>query len=72
VANASNRRSANAIPVSKHPADRAVDAAACIGCGACEAACPKGISIDFIAQLNRDWVSAALSYAPREAAEGAI
>jgi len=118
---------ANAIPVRKENADRAMDAAACIGCaacvaacpngsamlftaakvahlallpqgqperlqrvlgmveqmdddgfgncanhGACEAACPKGISIDFIAQLNRDWVKAALSYAPREAAEGAI
>lgn|SRR5574341_212428 len=118
---------ANALPMRKEDADRAMDAAACIGCaacvaacpngsamlftaakvahlallpqgqperlsrvlgmvdqmdqdgfgnctnhGACEAACPKGISIDFIAQLNRDWVKAALSYAPREVAEGAI
>lgn len=118
---------ANAIPIRKESADRAMDAAACIGCGACvaacpngsamlytaakvahlallpqgqperlqrvlgmveqmdqdgfgnctnhgacEAACPKGISIDFIGQLNRDWVKAALSYAPREVAEGAI
>lgn len=31
----------NAIPVSKEVADRAMDAAACIGCGACVAACPN-------------------------------
>jgi len=31
----------NAIPVPKEEADRAMDAAACIGCGACVAACPN-------------------------------
>jgi succinate dehydrogenase / fumarate reductase, iron-sulfur subunit len=31
----------NAIPVSKQVADRSMDAAACIGCGACVAACPN-------------------------------
>ena len=31
----------NAIPVAKELADRAMDAAACIGCGACVAACPN-------------------------------
>ena len=31
----------NAIPVPKETADRAMDAAACIGCGACVAACPN-------------------------------
>jgi len=31
----------NAIPVPKEAADRAMDAAACIGCGACVAACPN-------------------------------
>jgi succinate dehydrogenase / fumarate reductase iron-sulfur subunit len=105
---------ANAIPVSKEVADWAMDAAACIGCGACvaacknasamlftaakvaqlnslpqgqaerdrrtlamvesmdkagfgnctnfgecEAVCPKGISLDMIAQLNRDYAVAA-------------
>jgi succinate dehydrogenase iron-sulfur subunit len=43
----------------------------CTNHGACEAACPKGISIDFIAQLNRDYMKAALSYAPHEVAGGA-
>jgi succinate dehydrogenase / fumarate reductase iron-sulfur subunit len=33
---------ANLIPVPKDDADRAMDAAACIGCGACVAACPNG------------------------------
>jgi succinate dehydrogenase / fumarate reductase iron-sulfur subunit len=31
----------NAVPVPKVDADRAMDAAACIGCGACVAACPN-------------------------------
>jgi succinate dehydrogenase / fumarate reductase, iron-sulfur subunit len=31
----------NAIPVRKEAADRAMDAASCIGCGACVAACPN-------------------------------
>jgi len=102
---------ANLIPVPKEAADSAMDAAACIGCGACvaacpnsaaqlftsakvahlgllpqgqperftrvaamvdtmeeffgsctnhgecEKACPKSISIDFIAQLNRDYIT---------------
>jgi succinate dehydrogenase / fumarate reductase iron-sulfur subunit len=106
---------ANTIPIGKDRADRAMDAAACIGCGACvaacpnasamlftaakvshlallpqghperrqrvlrmvhameqegfgscsnhaecEAVCPKGISIDFIAMLNREFVAASV------------
>jgi succinate dehydrogenase / fumarate reductase iron-sulfur subunit len=31
----------NVVPVPKENADRAMDAAACIGCGACVAACPN-------------------------------
>jgi succinate dehydrogenase / fumarate reductase iron-sulfur subunit len=31
----------NAVPIPKEDADRAMDAAACIGCGACVAACPN-------------------------------
>jgi succinate dehydrogenase / fumarate reductase iron-sulfur subunit len=33
---------ANLIPVPKDDADHAMDAASCIGCGACVAACPNG------------------------------
>jgi succinate dehydrogenase / fumarate reductase iron-sulfur subunit len=32
---------ANATPIAKDTAERALDAAACIGCGACVAACPN-------------------------------
>lgn len=113
---------ANTIPVEKHWADEAFDAATCIGCGACvaacpnasamlftaakvahlgvlpqgqperyvrvlrmveahdaegfgnctnhgacENACPKGISVDYIARLNRDLVVATLRDRPRRA-----
>jgi succinate dehydrogenase / fumarate reductase iron-sulfur subunit len=40
---------ANAIPVAKSAADDAMDAAACIGCGACVAACPNGSASLFTA-----------------------
>ena len=39
----------NAIPVPKVDADRAFEAAACIGCGACVAACPNGSASLFTA-----------------------
>jgi len=40
---------ANAIPVPKDSAERSMDAAACIGCGACVAACPNGSASLFTA-----------------------
>jgi len=40
---------ANSVPVPKDAADGAMDAAACIGCGACVAACPNGSASLFTA-----------------------
>ena len=40
---------ANSIPVPKKDADQAMDAAACIGCGACVAACPNASAMLFVA-----------------------
>jgi len=40
---------ANSLPIAKQSADEAMDAAACIGCGACVAACPNGSASLFTA-----------------------
>jgi len=40
---------ANTLPIPKQSADEAMDAAACIGCGACVAACPNGSASLFTA-----------------------
>lgn len=115
----------NAIPIEKRCADMSMDAAACIGCGACvascpnasaslfvsakishlgllpqgepekerrairmvaqmqeegfgyctnagecEAVCPKGIKIENIARMNRDYLKAAIAYREESAAAG--
>jgi succinate dehydrogenase / fumarate reductase iron-sulfur subunit len=39
---------ANNLPVPKENADKAMDAAACIGCGACAAACPNASAMLFV------------------------
>lgn len=39
---------ANALPIPKPMADQAMDAAACIGCGACAAACPNSSAMLFV------------------------
>jgi succinate dehydrogenase / fumarate reductase iron-sulfur subunit len=40
---------ANTIPIPKHDADRAFDAATCIGCGACVATCKNSSAMLFVA-----------------------
>ena len=49
TANAGSAPDANDVLVPKENADRAMDAAACIGCGACVAACPNGSAMLFVA-----------------------
>ncbi len=46
-ARAGSAPEANSIPVPKHSADVAMEAAACIGCGACAAACPNASAMLF-------------------------
>ena len=49
AARAGSAPEANSIPVPKHHADLAMEAAACIGCGACAAACPNASAMLFTA-----------------------
>ncbi|HEY2103926.1 MAG TPA: succinate dehydrogenase/fumarate reductase iron-sulfur subunit [Chthoniobacterales bacterium] len=49
AARAGSAPEANSIPVPKHNADIAMEAAACIGCGACAAACPNASAMLFTA-----------------------
>src|SRR5881227_394421 len=48
-ARAGSAPEANSILIPKHDADLAMEAAACIGCGACAAACPNGSAMLFTA-----------------------
>ncbi len=125
TSNTGNAQDANAILIPKPIADEAMDAAACIGCGACvascpngsamlfmgakisqlallpqgkpesakrtlnmvgthdelgfgnctthaecEATCPKGISIEHIARMNREYLKAAFTYHEKNRSEG--
>jgi succinate dehydrogenase / fumarate reductase, iron-sulfur subunit len=47
--NTGSAKDANAILVQKQDSDRSMDAAACIGCGACVAACPNASASLFMA-----------------------
>jgi len=55
-ANTGSAPDANSIPIEKAQAEKAMDFAACIGCGACVAACPNSAAMLFtgakIAQLS--------------------
>lgn len=43
-----NTQDANALPIKKHNADLAFDAATCIGCGACVASCKNASAMLFV------------------------
>jgi succinate dehydrogenase / fumarate reductase iron-sulfur subunit len=43
-----NTQDANAIPIQKEYADKAMDAATCIGCGACVATCKNASAMLFV------------------------
>ena len=47
-ANTGGAPDANALPVPQEVAEKAMDAAACIGCGACVAACPSASAMLFV------------------------
>ncbi|MEA3503642.1 MAG: succinate dehydrogenase/fumarate reductase iron-sulfur subunit [Bacteroidota bacterium] len=47
--NAGNAQDANAIPINKEDAELAMDAASCIGCGTCVAACKNSSATLFVA-----------------------
>ena len=47
--NAGNAPEANAIPIPKDLAEQSMDAAACIGCGACVASCKNASAMLFVA-----------------------
>ena len=55
--NSGSAQDANALPIAKEDADLAFDAATCIGCGACVAACKNSSAMLFVsakvAQLSR-------------------
>ncbi|NUM31884.1 MAG: succinate dehydrogenase/fumarate reductase iron-sulfur subunit [Bacteroidetes bacterium] len=52
--NTGNAQDGNAIPISKNDADIAFAAAACIGCGACVAACKNASAMLFVsAKINQ-------------------
>ena len=47
-ANAGGAPDGNSVPIPKDKADQAMDAAACIGCGACVASCPNAAAMLFV------------------------
>jgi len=48
-ARAGSAPEANSLPIAKPAADLSMEAAACIGCGACVAACPNSSAMLFVA-----------------------
>ncbi len=65
-----NTQDANAIPISKDDADKAFDAATCIGCGACVATCKNASAMLFVSAKVSQF--ALLPQGKVEAAERAL
>ena len=57
---------ANALPIAKTAADQAMDAAACIGCGACVAACKNASAMLFVSAKVSHLALLPQGYAERE------
>lgn len=55
-ANTGSARDANDLPIGKIDADKSFDAAACIGCGACVAACPNASASLFVSAKVAQYV----------------
>jgi len=51
-----NTQDANSIPIDKHDADKAFDAATCIGCGACVASCKNASAMLFVSAKVSQYV----------------
>ncbi len=58
---------ANSLPIPKNNADTAMDAAACIGCGACVAACKNASAMLFVAAKVSQFASLPQGQAERKA-----
>lgn len=58
---------ANALPIPKYDAENAMDAAACIGCGACVAACKNASGMLFVAAKVSQFASLPQGQAERKA-----
>ena len=41
------------------------DCATCTNLYECQAACPKGITVDYIAKMNREYLGAPVTYAEK-------
>ena len=41
------------------------DCATCTNLYECQAACPKGITVDYIAKMNREYLGATVTYAEK-------
>lgn len=57
---------ANAIPIPKYKAETAMDAAACIGCGACVASCPNASAMLFVAAKVSQFANLPQGHAERK------